>query len=167
MAQQNKELEQANRITDELATAEENYAAKVQKLEKLLNKGYITQETYNRGVDKAAKTLPATTAALERQAQAQKKRDAELARASQITAAAATNEEKYAQETKELEQFLAKGLITQTTFNRSLDAAKKNPKSNQNGSKIDSKCCQNRLRTDSEAGQGQVGIGLSDIAESK
>ena len=125
LAQQNKELEQANRITDELATAEENYAAKVQKLEKLLNKGYITQETYNRGVDKAAKTLPATTAALERQAQAQKKRDAELARASQITAAAATNEEKYAQETKELEQFLAKGLITQTTFNRSLDAAKK------------------------------------------
>lgn len=124
LAAQNAELEEANRVTAQLATAEENYASEVQNLEKLLKKGYITQETFNRGVDKAAKSLPATTAALERQAQAQRKRDAELSRAAQITAAAATNEEKYAQETKELEQYLAKGLITQTTFNRSLDAAK-------------------------------------------
>ena len=124
LAAQNAELEEANRVTAQLATAEENYAAEVQRLEKLLNKGYITQETYNRGVDKAAKTLPAATAALERQAQAQRKRDAELSRASQITAAAATNEEKYAKEIQELDKFLAKGLITQQTYNRSLDAAK-------------------------------------------
>ena len=124
LAAQNAELEEANRVTAQLATAEENYAAEVQRLEKLLNKGYITQETYNRGVDRAAKTLPATTAALERQAQAQRKRDAELSRAQQITAAAATNEEKYAQEVAELDNFLAKGLITQQTYNRSLDAAK-------------------------------------------
>ena len=124
LAAQNAELEEANRVTAQLATAEENYASEVQNLEKLLAKGYITQETFNRGIDKAAKSLPATTAALERQAQAQKKRDAELSRAAQITSAAATNEEKYAQETKELEKYLAKGLITQTTFNRSLDSAK-------------------------------------------
>ena len=124
LSAQNAELEEANRTTNQLATAEENYASEVQRLEKLLGKGYITQETFNRGIDKAAKTLPATTAALERQAQAQRKRDAELSRAAQITQAAATSEERYAQETKELEQFLAKGLITQTTYNRSLDAAK-------------------------------------------
>ena len=124
LAAQNAELEEANRTTNQLATAEENYASEVQRLEKLLGKGYITQETFNRGIDKAAKTLPATTAALERQAQAQRKRDAELSRAAQITQAAATSEERYAQETKELEQLLAKGLITQQTFNRTLDAAK-------------------------------------------
>jgi len=124
LAKQNAQLDEANRITAQVATAEERYAASVSNLDSLLKKGYITQETYNRGVEQAASKLPATAEALKKQAAATAQLEAEKKRAAAITAAAATAEERYAQEIKELEGFLKKGLISQQTFNRSVEQAK-------------------------------------------
>ena len=52
-----KELAQAARVTESVKTPAEKYAQKVEKLDKFLSKGIITQETYSRAVSKAEKDM--------------------------------------------------------------------------------------------------------------
>jgi hypothetical protein len=54
-----KELAMAARITASVRTPAEKYAEKVEKLDKFLSKGLITQEVYGRAVSKAEKEMQA------------------------------------------------------------------------------------------------------------
>ncbi len=52
-----KLMEEGKTLTESLDTPQETYAITVTKLEKLLHKGAITQDVYNRGIQKADKDL--------------------------------------------------------------------------------------------------------------
>lgn len=103
-------------ITKQVATAEENRAAKLERLGQLLEQGAISEETFARASADASGANAAAAEAEEARAKA-------LQRAAQITQANLAPQAKYDQEVLELKEHLDAGRISQETFNAALAKA--------------------------------------------
>jgi len=103
-------------ITKQVATAEENRAAKLERLAQLLEQGAISEETFARASADASGANAAAAEAEEARAKA-------LQRAAQITQANLAPQAKYDQEVIELKEHLDAGRISQETFNAALAKA--------------------------------------------
>lgn len=104
-------------VTAQYATEEEKRAKSIERLGQLLDKGAISQETYDRAIADASGANAAA-------AKAEKERADAIARAAAITKANLSPQEKYDKEIQELQQHLDAGRISQETFNRAVTQAK-------------------------------------------
>jgi hypothetical protein len=109
-------LQEGQAISARYATAEENRAATIAKLDSLLEAGAITQETYMRASIDALGIN-------EQAAQSEEERAKATARAAQITQANLTPQQKYDAQVQELSDHLAAGRISQDTYNSALNKA--------------------------------------------
>ena len=100
-------------ITNQMATAEEKRASKLERLGQLLAQGAISEETFARASREGSSAHAAAS-------QAEEARAKSLQRAAQITAANISPTQKYDQEVLELKEHLDAGRITQDTFNSAL-----------------------------------------------
>jgi predicted RNA-binding protein associated with RNAse of E/G family len=102
---------EGSRITAANKTADEQRAAQLDELSKLLEMGAISQETYARAAEKAL-GVSAEVAATERE------RQAALAEGASLTASVATAEERRAAELARIQTLLDAGAITEQTAAR-------------------------------------------------
>jgi hypothetical protein len=109
-------LQEGQAISARYATAEENRAATIAKLDSLLEAGAITQETYMRASIDALGIN-------EQAAQSEEERAKATARAAQITQANLSPQQKYDAQVQELADHLAAGRISQDTYNSALNKA--------------------------------------------
>jgi len=100
-------------ITNQMATAEEKRAAKLDRLGQLLAQGAISEETFARASREGSSAHAAAS-------QAEEARAKSLQRAAQITAANISPTQNYDNEVRELKEHLDAGRITQDTFNAAL-----------------------------------------------
>jgi hypothetical protein len=100
-------------ITNQMATAEEKRASKLERLGQLLAQGAISEETFARASREGSSAHAAAS-------QAEEARAKSLQRAAQITQANISPTQKYDQEVLELKEHLDAGRITQDTFNSAL-----------------------------------------------
>ena len=103
-------------ITEQSKTAEERRAEQLSELNRLLELGAISQETFERA---AAEASGANQAA----AEAERERAAAIAQANSIIQANLTPQERYDAQVQELRQHLDEGRISQETFDRALAKA--------------------------------------------
>lgn len=114
-----KAEQEAAATTAKYATDAERKAAALEKVKSQFDAGLISAETYARAEADLTGAAAASAAA--------EKEAADLRqRAASITAQVATPTEKYAQTVSELDNLLAKGLISQETYNRALEQARAN-----------------------------------------
>ncbi|MBU0847697.1 phage tail tape measure protein, partial [Patescibacteria group bacterium] len=118
MAAHNRAMQEAARITEAVATPTQRYAKELETLEHLYKEGHISQETYNRA-------LKQTTAALPSVQKAQAAHNEELRKAKAITDNARTPTEQYRQKLAEVERLYRKGLLSGTTYHRTLQSLNK------------------------------------------
>lgn len=129
-------LEEGRRITEQYRTEEERRAIALERLDRLLEKSAIDQETYNRAVADAsganAEAARAATEATQRQAEAARvqadslrQRQALESRAAQVINANLTAQERYEQSLRELNDLQRQGLLTQDQYNRAVASARK------------------------------------------
>lgn len=104
-------------ITEQSKTAEEQRAEKLAELNRLLELGAISQQTFERA---AAEASGATAAA----AEAEKERASAIAKANRIIEANLTPQERYDAQMQELSQHLDEGRLTQEQFNRAAAKAR-------------------------------------------
>ena len=114
-----KAFQEGVAVTAQYTTEEEKRATKIERLGQLLEKGAISQQTYDRAIADASGANAAA-------AKAEQERAAAVERAAKVTAAALTPQEKYDREVQELQQHLEAGRISQETFNRAVGKAKQN-----------------------------------------
>ncbi len=100
-------------ITNQMATAEEKRAAKLDRLGQLLAQGAISEETFARASREGSSAHAAAS-------QAEEARAKSLQRAAQITQANISPTQNYDNEVRELKEHLDAGRITQDTFNAAL-----------------------------------------------
>ena len=103
-------------ITNQMATAEEKRAAKLDRLGQLLAQGAISEETFARASREGSSAHAAAS-------QAEEARAKSLQRAAQITQANISPTQNYDNEVRELKEHLDAGRITQDTFNAALAKA--------------------------------------------
>lgn len=100
-------------ITNQMATAEEKRASKLERLGQLLAQGAISEETFARASREGSSAHAAAS-------QAEEARAKSLQRAAQITQANISPLQNYDNEVRELKEHLDAGRITQDTFNSAL-----------------------------------------------
>lgn len=98
-----KDDTEAKRVIEETRTAQERYAAEVERLDKMLSAGSITQDTYNRAIQRSKE---------------------ELFGVQGLTESTRTASEAYNAEVERLKAALAAGAIDQETYNRAVEDAK-------------------------------------------
>jgi hypothetical protein len=103
-------FEEGLRVTDQVRTAEERRATELEKLERLLSQGAISQETFVRASEKATGV--------------EKERADAAASAARIIAANLSPQERYSQQMQELSGHLEAGRLSQDQFNRAAERAK-------------------------------------------
>ena len=103
-------FEEGLRVTDQVRTAEERRATELEKLERLLSQGAISQETFVRASEKATGV--------------EKERADAAASAARIIAANLSPQERYSQQMQELSGHLEAGRLSQDQFNRAAQKAK-------------------------------------------
>jgi TP901 family phage tail tape measure protein len=112
-AQQQVAMAEAAAVIAAITEPMEVYAQGVAKLDSLLEGGHLTQLQYNKALALAAKQLPDVQ-------REQRELDEEMALAKRITTSVTTAEEEYLQKFNQLVSLLAKGRITQETYNRAV-----------------------------------------------
>lgn len=105
-------------VTEKVKTDEERRAETLSKLQKLLQVGAITQETFARAAAEA-------DGSNRRAAEAESARARALQDAQRIIQANLTPQERYDAELQELRQHLEEGRLTQEQFNRAVESSKK------------------------------------------
>ena len=105
-------------VTADYATEEEKAAEEIKKLNELMAVGAISQETYQRGMHELSGAAKA-------EKDAEEQRNKALKDAEQITKSVMTPQEKYSEEVAKLEDHLKEGRISQDTYNRAVEKAKK------------------------------------------
>ena len=127
---------EGQRITEANRTEEERRAIAVERLNRLFELGAIEQETYNRAIAEAsganAEAARVAAEAARQQAEAAKvqsealrQRQALEARAAQIINANLTEQERYEQKLRELNELQRAGVLVGENYNRAVAAAKK------------------------------------------
>ena len=110
-------LEEGKRVSEQVATADEKRAAELQNLERLLQAGAISQETFARAAADASGSNAAA-------AEAERERASAIAEANRIIQANLTPQERYDAQIVELEKHLDEGRLSQDQFNRAQARAK-------------------------------------------
>jgi hypothetical protein len=110
-------------ITESLMNADEVYAASVGELNKLLEEGSISQDTYARATAQAEQKLRDETGVTAAQTAAMNSLAAVMQRGAAVTESVATADEHHSRKVKELKELLAAGAINQNTFNRAMKQA--------------------------------------------
>jgi hypothetical protein len=117
-------LAEGERVTQQYATAEEKRALELEKINRLVAEGAISQETYNRAFAASSEANIEFTRAVEEAAAAQEKRAAEdrqaQAQSDVITAKYQTDAEKRATILADLDDRLAKATISEETHSRAV-----------------------------------------------
>jgi TP901 family phage tail tape measure protein len=121
----NAEIQEAAAVTNAVLSPVERYQKKLADLDRLLEKGRISQQTHERAARQMMATLPSATAAQERMNKALQVEERELAKAEALLRSTATAQERFAQEVGELNTLLNHGRISWTTYTRAVDKAKK------------------------------------------
>jgi hypothetical protein len=112
------------RVTEQVRTAEERRAAELEKIESLLARGAISEETAARARDKATgSSEAATAAAAAAAAESQKVRDKLLQEGLKFTQQFSSEEEKRAQTIQQIDELLKAGVISEETYARALGQA--------------------------------------------
>lgn len=114
MREQNRLLEEAARITQAVATPTERYADQWKTLKGHLEAGRISQETFNRALNEARKSLPRVIAHQE-----EHNRNLQMAQA--IIEGVATETEQYSQRLQKLDVLFEKGYINEQQYNRAAE----------------------------------------------
>jgi hypothetical protein len=116
--QKDELTKQGEAVFDSTRTAQEKYASGIEKLNKLLDTGAISQDTFNRATSQlkddlfpVQKTIETINPALEQYRELQQ-------RGAAITAEVATEQERYTQGLSELDTLLQKNIISQETYSR-------------------------------------------------
>lgn len=108
------------RITAEVATKEEIYAQKAHEVGVVLGHGKITQETYNRAIEKLRATLPSTIAQQEAMKASTQRMLGEIRRASEIMASTETRAEAYRRKLAEINTYNQQGALTTESYRRAV-----------------------------------------------
>jgi hypothetical protein len=127
---------EGQRVTEANRTEEEKRAIALDNLNKLVNAGAISQETFNRASAEAsganAEAARAAAEAAQQQAEATRvqsealrERQALESRAAAIINSNLTAQERYEQSLRELNDLQQQGLLTQDQYNRAVAAARK------------------------------------------
>jgi hypothetical protein len=119
---QQKDKEALNKQGEEVfnatRTAQEKYAAGTEKLNKLLETGTISQDTYNRATAQLKDSLLPVQSSLESTNTSLQQYQVLQERGAQITAGVATEQERYTASMSELDTLLQKNIISQETYSR-------------------------------------------------
>lgn len=114
-------------VTQSVMNATERYGQEVAKLDELLKAGHISQETYNRALERASLILPQLSNAFDKVspstnlATAAANRHAEsLRQAEGLYQSTRTETERYGEKVSNLNRLLRDGYISQETFNRAM-----------------------------------------------
>jgi len=118
MAQQNASMEEAARVVQAVITPMERYEEELGDLERLYKTGYISQETYTRGLKQATSVLPSVR-------EAQAKYNEQLQRAKALTESVQTPTERYRIKLAEVERLYRQGAISGAVYNRVLASLSK------------------------------------------
>lgn len=129
----NAKLQEAAAVTNAALTPEERYATEQQRLTAMLKEGHITQETYNRTLEKAAAQLPTNIAAEKAVTDAITRHNAATQRAGQIMEGLLTPEEKHRKQLAEVNALYAAGYLPLEAYTRATDKLNKELAETQTG----------------------------------
>jgi len=135
---------EAARITESVVTEQEKRQASLARLGELLSQGLLSEETYQRAVEKTAGASGIA-------AEAEKQRQALLDEAKRVTESVATEEEKRAAKLASLRELLDANAISQETFNRASAEA-----SGANAAAAESAAAAARIQADAERERAQA-----------
>ena len=119
----NQIVRSAEAVTRNAIQPLEQYEQEIRDLDRLLQAGLITQETYNRSIAESERIYQATTPEAMAAAEAQRDLTRALQQAESITSSVATPVERYTDELLRLTGFLNEGQISQETYNRAVARA--------------------------------------------
>jgi hypothetical protein len=108
-------FEEGLRVTDQVRTAEERRVTELERIESLLARGAISEETAGRARDKATGSVEAAAAA---EAESQKVREKLLQEGARLTEQFASEEEKRAKTIQQIDDLLKAGVISEETYAR-------------------------------------------------
>lgn len=114
----------AARIAASVRTPIESYKTALQNLDSHVAAGRLSQEDYERAVNKLGQTLPQVQQSNKAAAEAQNYLNQQMIRGQQITRSLETSTQSYEREVAELNTLLKVGAIDQQTFNRALEQTK-------------------------------------------
>lgn len=118
----NEAMRQGAAVTKAVETDLERYNRTLQEMSNLYNKGAISLTTFNRVMQQHEQLLPEFANAAMKQQAAEKSRQDLMARGQGLTREMRTDLERYNDRVDELHKMLGAGAISQTTYNRSMEA---------------------------------------------
>jgi hypothetical protein len=118
-------LDRGAAVTKSYLTEEERHESQMRELKLLLDQNAITQETYNRAAARAPGLVRATADAERNAASAERERNEAMKRGESIMRDVMTDEERHAENLKELKRLLDQNAISQDTYNRAADRSRR------------------------------------------